>query len=286
MRSGLRDGRAAAWNVVRRMSGGQRGLPDFLIVGAQRAGTTSLFRYLAAHPNVAAAARKEVHFFDVNWHRGEAWYRAHFARRPLRSDDGVPFVIGEASPYYLFHPLAAERAASLLPDVRIIVMLRDPVSRAYSHYHHVRARGFEYLSFEDALPAEADRLRGEEERLASDPCYRSANHQHHSYVARGDYLPQLQRWARHVPADRTLVIVSEEFYADPDAEFRRVTRFLGLPDGSLSSYERTNAQRYPPMAPAAKASLRALFAERNRALEEWLGRPLPWGDAARQHAPG
>ncbi len=288
LRAQLRDRRAAAWNAVRRMTGGARGLPDFLIIGAQRAGTTSLFRYLAAHPSVEAAARKEVHFFDLNWHRGEAWYRAHFARRSDVVDGraSAASVIGEATPYYLFHPLAAERAASLLPDVRVIVMLRDPVSRAYSHYHHVRARGHEHLSFEDALLAEADRLRGEEERLRSDPCYRSVDHQHHGYVARGEYLPQLQRWAEHVPADRTLVIVSEEFYADPDAEFRRVTRFLGLPDTSLSSYERTNSQRYPPMSPATKASLRALFTKPNRALEDWLGRSLPWGDNARTRSAG
>jgi hypothetical protein len=284
LRKQLRDRRADAWNAVRRLTGGPRALPDFLIIGAQRAGTTSLFRYLASHPSVEAAARKEVHFFDLNWHRGEAWYRAHFARRGHAG--GVPSVIGEASPYYLFHPLAPERVASLLPAVRVIVMLRDPVSRAYSHYHHVRAHGFEHLSFEDALLAETERLRGEEERLVSDPCYRSFSHQHHSYVARGDYLPQLQRWASHVPPERTLVVVSEEFYADPDAEFRRVTRFLGVPDTSLSSYERTNSQRYPPMSPGTKASLRALFAEPNRALETWLGRSLPWATASRERSGG
>jgi hypothetical protein len=261
------------------MTGRPRALPDFLIVGAQRAGTTSLFRYLSSHPNVAPSARKEVHFFDVNWTRGEGWYRAHFPRRPGTAEGatGAPFALGEASPYYLFHPLAAQRAASLLPNVRIIVMLRDPVSRAYSHYHHVRAMGFEHLSFEDALLAEADRLHGQEERLASDACYRSVEHQHHSYVARGHYLPQLERWARVVPPERMLVIVSEEFYADPAAEFRRVTRFLGLPDAWLPRYERSNAQSYRPMAPSTKASLRALFAEPNRALAVSLGRQLPWG---------
>jgi len=273
---------------MRRATGGRRALPGFLIVGAQRAGTTSLFRYLMKHPYVAPAARKEVHFFDLNHDRGEQWYRAHFAPESsleaFAAMYGVRPAVGEASPYYLFHPLAGERAATMIPELRVIVLLRDPVSRAYSHYQHMRSCGFEHLPFEAALAAEPGRLRGEEARLRTDPLYRSFAHQHHSYVTRGRYLPQLERWFAHVPPDRVLVVVAEDLYADTDAEFLRVTRFLGLPDVSLSTYEQANSHRYPPMSPETKARLQAVFEDENEQLAERLGRPLPWGAARRAAA--
>src|SRR5947209_1159841 len=147
------------WNL---RSADRRALPDFLIIGAQKAGTTSLYRYLAAHPDIVASTRKEVHFFDINFWRGEWWYRSLFPLRrrlqrrpPLRNR---PAITGEASPYYLFHPFAPERAAQLLPDAKLIVLLRDPVERAWSHYRHEVANGRETMTFPDALAAEPARL--------------------------------------------------------------------------------------------------------------------------------
>src|SRR5580692_9445955 len=124
-------------------------LPGFLIVGAQRCGTTSMYRALSEHPEVRKAVlHKGVHYFDMNYGRGLGWYRAHF---PLARGGGVTF---ESSPYYLFHPLAAERIAADLPGVKLIVLVRDPVERAYSAYTHERARGFETESFEQAIERE------------------------------------------------------------------------------------------------------------------------------------
>ena len=177
-----------------------RSLPDFLIIGGQRCGTTSLYRYLARHPAVVSAVlNKGVHYFDTDYDKGLNWYRSHFPSDPYkalvaRRRNVTRVITGEGSPYYVFHPLAAARIADVLPAVKAILILRDPVTRAHSHYTHELARGFESLSFEEALEREEERLEGEEERMKTDPSYYSFSHQHHSYVARGRYLEQIERW--------------------------------------------------------------------------------------------
>src|SRR6187200_1451927 len=154
--------RSAIWAYGTATARG-RPLPDFLVIGAQKAGTTALYAYLRWHPGITGPSWKEVSFFDRHWWRGEAWYRGQF---PLRAGGRL---VGEASPSYLFHPLAPERARSLVPDAKLIALVRNPVDRAYSQYQHAVALGREPLSFEDALAAEDERLVGEVERLLADP---------------------------------------------------------------------------------------------------------------------
>src|SRR6185437_11031226 len=176
--------------AVGRATAPLRMLPGFLIVGAQRCGTTSMYRALADHPAVRKAVlHKGVHYFDMNYYRGINWYRAHF---PLAATGRVTF---ESSPYYMFHPLAAERIAADLPGVRLIVLVRDPVERAYSAHTHERARGFETEPFERAIGLEPDRLEGEAERIAALGRL-SHSDQHHAYLARGRYVEQLDRLER------------------------------------------------------------------------------------------
>src|SRR6187551_3563074 len=168
--------RNAIWTYGRATSR-WRPLPDFLVIGAQKAGTTALYAYLRWHPGIAGPSWKEVCFFDRHWWRGEAWYRGQF---PLRAGERL---VGEASPSYLFHPLAPERARSLVPGAKLVALLRDPVDRAYSQYQHEVALGREPLSFEDALAAEEERTRGEAERLAADPRAFSRAWWDHTYAA-------------------------------------------------------------------------------------------------------
>jgi hypothetical protein len=264
-------------------TGALRMLPHYLIIGAQRAGTTSLYLYLTQHPSVAPVViGKGVHYFDVDFAKGPVWYRGHFplmARRYLsRVGRDRPLITGEGSPYYLFHPLVPKRVAALLPDVRLIVLLRDPVSRAYSHYQHFVERGLETLpTFEQALDAEPKRLEGELDKLRRDPLYRAYNYQHYSYAARGLYMNQLQRWASLFPRDRILILQSETFFADPAAGYQRVLDFLDLPRRPLAKYKAFNAGTYDGMAPATRQRLRDLFAEPNRRLYAFLGQDLGWG---------
>jgi Sulfotransferase domain len=276
-RAAKRASRAAAMPML-----ALRGLPDFLIIGTQRGGTTSLYRYLQQHPAVLPAVlNKGIHYFDTNHDKGPSWYRSHFptsvSKAVRRRGSGADRILtGEGSPYYAFHPLAPARIAELLPNVRSIIMLRDPIARAHSHYQHEVARGFEDLSFEDALIAEEGRLAGEEARIVSDPRYYSFAHQHHSYIARGMYLEQIERWHTLFPRDQLLIIESGGFFADADASYREVLRFLDLPERSLPAYEKMNAHSYDRMSPRALALLRERYEEPNRRLAEHLGRELPW----------
>ncbi|MDP8910954.1 MAG: sulfotransferase domain-containing protein [Actinomycetota bacterium] len=253
-----------------------RVLPDFLIIGAQRAGTTSLYKYLEAHPSVAPPLLgKGAHFFDTNFGKGEAWYRSHFPTR-LHMHSARNAVTGEGSPYYLFHPHAPARVARLLPDVKLIALLRDPVSRAHSHYWHEVARGFEHLSFEQAIESEPQRLSGEVERMRADPAYTSFSHQHYSYLARGHYLEQLDRWYALFPSEQILVLSSEDFFSRPDESFRAVLRFLGLPEGSLRSYAKFNPREYRELSKDTEQRLVERFAEPNERLYEFLGVDFGW----------
>ncbi len=266
--------------AARRRTDPRRPLPDFLVIGAQRCGTSSIYKYLEQHPCVLSSLRKETEYFSARWANGEGWYRAHFpseARKgqvARRKGHAVSF---EATPYYLFHPLAPARAAALVPDVRLIILLRNPVDRAYSHYRHSVRRGFERLSFEEAVAAEARRLAGEADRIAADPRYDGWNHRVFSYLTRGAYVDQLLNWLGHFPAEQLLVVRSEELYADPARCYRDVLAFLGLSSWEPRRFD-VHAGYAAPAAigPDLRRRLSEQFRPQNRRLEELLGRSMGW----------
>jgi len=228
-------------------------LPTFLIIGAQKCGTTSLHEYLAEHPQVGRPSTKEIQYFTHNSYRPPAWYRAHF---PRAGEFAHTF---ESTPYTLFHPACPGRVRALLPDVKLIVLLRDPVDRALSHYNHQVAGSFEALDFQTALAREGERLQGEEQRLRDDPRYRSFAYQHYSYVARGMYARQLGRWYALYDAEQLLVLRSEDLFADPPGTLHRIQAWLGLGEHTPSTLTARGARRYPPMDPGTRAQLRARF---------------------------
>jgi hypothetical protein len=247
-----------------------RPLPDFLILGAQKAGTTALYAYLRWHPQVTGPSFKEVSFFDRHYACGERWYRAHMPMRRSR-------IVGEASPSYLFHPLVPERVAHMLPNARLIALLRNPVDRAFSHYQHEVALGREPLSFEDALAAEDERMHGELERMLEDPRYFSHAWWNYTYAARGRYAEQLEGWFEALPREQVLVLLTDELASDTAGTYRRTLDFLGVDERGLESYPRIFERDYAGMDPATRARLAKEFAEPNRRLAELLGRELPWG---------
>ena len=268
-----RPARAVLRNVVwtyGRATSFARPLPGFLILGAQKAGTTALYAYLRWHPGVTGPAWKEVSYFDRHYSRGVHWYRGHF---PLRPGDRL---VGEASPGYLFHPLSPERVRATVPDAKLIALLRDPVDRALSHYHHEVALGREPLTFEEAIEAGPERTRGEEERLAREPGYFSHAWWDYTYLARGRYAEQLERWLAVFPPEQLLVVASDELAAEPGETYARVLEFLGAPAHALGSYPRVYEQRYAEMRPDTRRRLAEHFAEPNRRLCELLGRDLRW----------
>jgi hypothetical protein len=262
---------AAVRVQLRRPTASLRGRPDFLILGAQRSGTTSLYRYLAEHPAVARPLRKEIQYFTLHHGRGESWYRAHF---PIVGRQRLSF---EATPYYLFHPLAPTRAAATVPGAKLIALLRDPVTRAFSHWQHNASRGLETVGFDAALDAEAARVDGEGERLAADPTYRSDAHRLWSYMARGQYAEQLERWLAHYSREQLLVLRSEDLYERPAATHRRVLAFLELQAAELDSYPRyTRRTSTAQMSEAARARLTTHFRPHNERLAALLGHDPGW----------
>nr|WP_221376753.1 sulfotransferase domain-containing protein [Actinoplanes polyasparticus] len=267
-----------------RLTAPGRMTPAFLICGGQRCGTTSLYRALAGHPVVLKAVlHKGVHYFDTNYHRGMAWYKGHFPL--LRSAEKVGERYGvtpqtfESSPYYMYHPQAAARIARDLPQAKLLVLVRDPVERAYSQHHHEVARGFETeRDFSSALALEPARLHKQEEKLAEDPEFYSFSHQHHAYRARGEYARYLGVMAQHVGRERIHVVESERFFSDPEPVYDEVCEFLGLPSYlERPAFERHNARpRQSDMNPDLRRELTDYYLPHDEALSRWLGRMPVW----------
>lgn len=255
--------------------------PSFLIVGAQRAGTTSMYKTLIEHPDVLGAGlHKGVHYFDTHHDKGPNWYRGHFptrfrARRVQRATGHAP-ITGEASPYYMFHPLVPERIAKEIPEAKLIVMLRDPVERAYSAFTHERARGFETESFERAIDLEAERLAGVDEQFTADPNHQSLAHQHNAYLARGRYVEQLERLERHVGRERIHVVDSDELFVDAEPLIRETVDFLGLTPWAPATLQKRNARPRRSLEGQVRERLEQYFEPYDERLAKWWGRTPSW----------
>jgi len=260
-----------------------RVLPSFLLCGGQRCGTTSLYRALSAHPAVLKAVlHRGVHYFDTAYHRGLGWYRAHFplvrtARRVERAL-GVPAQAFESSPHYMYHPHAVGRIARELPDVRLVVLVRDPVERAHSQHAYELARGYEpEASFARALALEPARLREQEERLLAEPFGYSFAHQHYAYRSRGEYARFLDVMAADIGRDRILVVDSGEFFAEPGPVYDRVLDFLRLPKLDHPQFAQYNARpRTTLMEPELRHELTGHYKAWDQRLAGWLGATPSW----------
>lgn len=213
------------------VTGRFRCLPDFIIIGAQKAGTTSLHHYLNQHFLLRPPfTNKEVHFFDGgvnpavdNFAKGELWYRSHF---PLKFDLKHNEKVFEKSPEYLFNPHVPQRIVTLIPNVKLIVVLRDPIERAISHYFHEVRLGHESLPLMEALLREDERL----EHAIATRNYKDFHILHHSYKTRGLYHEQLKRYLKYFSRDNILVLESQSLFDHPEQVIRRVCAFVGVED--------------------------------------------------------
>lgn len=253
--------------------------PDFLIIGAKRCGSTSLYHWLLSHPQVAPLFPptqhiKGVHWFDRQPQRSARWYRSYF---PMRVGSGGRLA-GEASPYYLIHPYAASRAAAAVGDAKVIVLVREPAARAYSQWRDEVRLGHEHLSFADALAAEDARLGPELERMQQDPAYYSWAHEHLSYRTWGRYALHLQRWLADWGRERLLVVCTEELLRPGSSAPRSVTDFLGLPAHPDPALPWLNASAPPENSDAAVFSeLRSGYESDNAELRKLFpAARIPW----------
>jgi hypothetical protein len=232
-------------------------LPDFVIIGAQKGGTSFLYHLLTRHPLVEPAARKELHFFDhpEYFDHGAEWYRRCFPR--LSAEDGQRSITGEATPYYLFDPPVAKRMAEIVPKARLIALLRNPIDRAFSHYQMQVKRGTEPRTFEEAI-----------------------EQQDSSYMSRGIYVDQLLRWFEFFSKEQMLILKSEDFFERPVETLKVVLTFLDLPDWQPEASElqqRRHSGTYTQkMDPSTRQRLEAYFEPYNQRLYECLDVDFGW----------
>jgi hypothetical protein len=276
-----------AANFYRALTSPIRQMPDFLIIGAQKGGTTSLYYYLVEHPAIGQSSTKEVHYFENQYQRGLWWYKAHFPtiveKYYVESRYKETFITGEASPSYLFHPHAPARAAKLLPDAKLIVLLRNPVDRAYSQFRHNVGLGFEKLSFEDAIASQEERTKSEKEKLLAHEYHPSYTYKRYAYLERGIYADQLESWFKYFPREQILILSSEDFFANPASVYAQTLEFLHVPQRRIAASEQGYKQYNKSkdtipshMSPEMRRYLIDYYQPPNVRLYELLGRDFAW----------
>jgi len=246
----------------------QGSLPSVLIIGAQKAGTTSLFDILSQHPEISTSKMKEVHFADRNWWRGQSWYKRCFPK--------TPSITMEATPNYLFAPFAAERMMQVVPDARCIAILRNPIERAYSHYKYEYRRGGERYSFEDALAAEAERTDSDWARAELDPEFWSFALQHQSYMRRGLYAAHLAKWEAILPRNRLLVIEDQDIFQMPRLTLEKIQAFIGVTQQKNLCLSHKNKGVYKTKKPQFPRTLTQYFTDDGKALKARYGARFSW----------
>jgi len=247
-------------------------LPDFLVIGAQKAGTTTLHHLLAKHPDLYLPAQKEIHFFSLHDGYGLDWYGRHYC------DAAPQQLCGDITPYYLFHPRAPLQIHTVLPEARLIVLLRDPVERALSQFFHAKRHGFESLDLEAALAAEQERLADAQQALET-PGSQHYSHQKHSYVSRSRYEHQLNRYAELFPTQQLMVCRSEDLFTEPTTCLDRITAFLGIkairPDLNVSIRANAGAGEATAVPDRIRQQLRAELAPTVATIRSLYG--FDWG---------
>ena len=268
----MRDLGLAAAITVRRAVPARREPPDYLIIGAQKSGTSTLAARLVAHPQVVAPLLREVHYFDFASDRPRAWYEAQFPtaaqRRRVERRHGRA-ITGEGSPSYLLHPAVPARVHAMYPEVRLIALLRDPTARAVSEYHHAVRHGFERRPIEEALVVPEPRVL--DVRAYDDP---NGDVRRHSYIERGHYAEQLARWFDVFPRDQLLVLTLDEL--ETPASQEHLLGFLGLDDLPVPPVANQNVHPHAGAPAVVVEVLRAHYRPYNDRLAALLGRTLPW----------
>ena len=222
-------------------------MPNFIIFGVSRSGTTSLYQYLSQHPNIEPCAVKEPRYFDMYYDRGINWYKMNFPSKfqkfVFTKIKHKKFITGEASGAYLQNPHTPKRIRSLDPKMKLILLLRNPVDRAFSHYVRKMKNGSEKLSFEDAIEQEKSRIEGEQERMEQNEKYYSPIYHSLAYITTGLYVIRLKHWLKYFSMKQILVLENGEFLRDPEKVYNQAIEFLDLPKWKLSKYKKFSKQR-------------------------------------------
>jgi hypothetical protein len=252
-------------------------LPDFYILGGQKCGTTSLFLYLSKHPDVLSPTAKDIRFFDKYFFKGKNWYSVYF---PTIFNKFVKksTLTGEATERYLDHPHAPTRLKSVTPNAKFIILLRNPVDRAYSHYTMIVKHGQEKLSFKDAIKNEKEKFFPIYQKMLQDSNYYNDLYFRHGYLHRGIYVDKIKQWFKIFPKEQFLIIQSEDLFDDTNNVYQKILEFLELPEYELPYYEQYRKQNYESnkMDLDIQNELIDFFKPYNQQLSDLLGMEFNW----------
>ena len=258
------------------LTGPIRSLPDFIIIGTARSGTTSLYYDICQHPCVLQAAYDELGYFDSNFHLGLNWYRSLFPTlfsKWLVKQKKQFAITGEDTPFYIWDPIVAKRILKNLPKIKLIVLLRNPVDRAYSNYHLGVRAGTENLSFEDAIKVEIKRLEEiNEESKSSIEKYAIRR----SYLAKGFYADQLKIWFEIFNSNQLLIISTEDLKSNPQKVINKIYNFLEIPDNHKLIPEKQKKAVYPEMKKETREFLIDFYKKNNTELFSLIGQKFDW----------
>ena len=255
-------------------------LPDFIIIGAQKCGTTSFYDYLIKHPAIHVARQKEIHFFEADFQSGLIFYKRNFPTKIekyfVKNIERKKFITGEATPEYLHHPLVPKRLVKTIPNIRLIILLRNPVDRAYSHYNFNVRKGWEKTSFEEAIQLEESRLNGEVDNIFKNESYSAKNFKHYSYLGRGRYFEQINYWQTYFPKKQFFFIQTEDLEKNPQKILKKTFNFLELDHFEIDEMQRLNVGNYKKMAHETRLKLIEYFKPHNEKLYNFLGKKFEW----------
>ena len=271
------------WNFFRRnifgITGPLRVLPDFIIIGSMKCGTTSLYYDICEHPCVSPAAYDEIGFFDSNFHLGLNWYRSMFPTKrrieDIRRKEGVA-ITGEDTPFYFWNPVAAKRIQKLLPNIKLITILRNPIDRAYSEYQDLVSSESNSPSFETFIENEIN-TRRKDSSLITEENFEIFN-QKNSYLLKGIYVDQLKIWAGLFPKEQIFTLSTENLNSEPITALESVFQYLNLPDYKIKNTQRQKQKKYVPMNSQTRKILIEFFKPHNERLFKFIGKKFDWDE--------
>lgn len=282
--SKLYNSAIALHNFYCNLTGFMHVKPDFYIIGAAKCGTSSLYDHLIRHPEIHSAVGKELHYFEELFSRGNNWYKACFPFKTKKFFEQSilkkKFLTGEATPRYIDNPHVPKRIKEFTPNAKFIVMLRNPIDRAYSHYSmitHGKSAFLENLSFEEAILKENERINEEVNKIEKDPNYQSEDYYTFGYLERGYYAKKLKFWFNLFPKNKFHIVQSEEFFKNPDFIYNQVLDFLDVDKFHLLNYKKIKSGKYgSKLNPKTRDYLSNYFSNYNEELYDLIGKKFNW----------
>lgn len=245
--------------------------PDFLIIGAMKCGTTFLYHYLNEHPEIEMSRIQEVNYFSRHYYRSKWFYRSFFPYKSRQMKSG------ESGIHYIFDPRCPARIKKDLPNAKIILLLRNPIDRAHSHYNQIHSID-PADNFEHAIELEETRVAHLQEKIANRKFYTSVEYETYSYANRGLYYQQLSKWLEHYKLEELLIIKSEDMYANPNKTLEKVYQHIGVSIEFPQNLKPQNSREYEPMTDAMRNKLKEFFAKDSEKLKQLLGDNFSWND--------